>query len=92
MGTSGVYNKETGQLIGAYWKQDVDKGDAGFSVGVNYVADDKNGYLNPNKGGFMTDNSEASPGAAGLRRPSVGYCSRLPLRSVRQRQWSASWH
>ena len=61
MGTSGVYNKETGQLIGAYWKQDVDKGDAGFSVSVNYVADDKNGNIsNPNKGGFMTDNSEAS--------------------------------
>ena len=27
MGTSGVYNKETGQLIGAYWQQKVDKGD-----------------------------------------------------------------
>jgi hypothetical protein len=61
MGTSGVYNKETGQLIGAYWQQKVDKGDNNFSVSVNYVADDKNGNISdPNKGGFMTSNSEAS--------------------------------
>ena len=61
MGTSGVYNKETGQLIGAYWQQKVDKGDNNFSFSVNYVADDKNGNIsNPNKGGFMTSNSEAS--------------------------------
>ncbi len=61
MGTSGVYNKETGQLIGAYWKQKVNKGDNAFSVSVNYVADDKNGNdSNARKGGFMTDNSEAS--------------------------------
>ncbi|AKN60563.1 porin [Synechococcus sp. WH 8020] len=61
MGTSGVYNKETGQLIGAYWKQKVDKGDNNFSVSVNYVADDKNGNISdPSEGGFMTANSEAS--------------------------------
>ncbi len=61
MGTSGVYNKETGQLIGAYWQQKVDKGDNNFSFSINYVADDKNGNIsNPNKGGFMTSNSEAS--------------------------------
>ena len=61
MGTSGVYNKETGQLVGAYWKQSVDKGQNAFSVSVNYVADDKDGSSsNPNKGGFLTDNSEAS--------------------------------
>ena len=61
MGTSGVYNKETGQLIGAYWQQKVDKGDNNFSFSVNYVADDKNGNISdPNKGGFMTSNSEAS--------------------------------
>ncbi|WP_413744499.1 iron uptake porin [Synechococcus sp. MIT S9451] len=61
MGTSGVYNKETGQLIGAYWKQKVNKGDNAFSVSVNYVADDGNGNnSNARKGGFMTDNSEAS--------------------------------
>ena len=61
MGTSGVYNKETGQLIGAYWKQKVDKGANAFSVSVNYVADSGNGNIsNARKGGFMTDNSEAS--------------------------------
>ena len=61
MGTSGVYNKETGQLIGAYWKQKVAKGANAFSVSVNYVADDVNGNdSNSEKGGFMTSNSEAS--------------------------------
>ncbi|QNI86292.1 outer membrane porin [Synechococcus sp. PROS-7-1] len=61
MGTSGVYNKETGQLIGAYWKQKVDKGQNAFSVSVNYVADDGNGNsTDPTTGGFLTDNSEAS--------------------------------
>ncbi|TCD58841.1 porin [Synechococcus sp. BS56D] len=61
MGTSGVYNKETGQLIGAYWKQKVKKGSNAFSVSVNYVADDKNGNTsNSASGGFMTSNSEAS--------------------------------
>ena len=61
MGTSGVYNKETGQLIGAYWKQKVDKGDNNLSISVNYVADDKDGNISdPSEGGFMTANSEAS--------------------------------
>ncbi|NBT73051.1 MAG: porin, partial [Betaproteobacteria bacterium] len=61
MGTSGVYNKETGQLIGAYWKQKVKKGSNAFSVSVNYVADDGDGNeTDPTKGGFMTDNSQAS--------------------------------
>ncbi|WP_413429561.1 iron uptake porin [Synechococcus sp. Cu2B8-bc1011] len=61
MGTSGVYNKETGQLIGAYWQQKVKKGDNNLSVSINYVADDKDGNnSNPNEGGFMTSNSEAS--------------------------------
>ena len=58
MGTSGVYNKETGQLVGAYWQQKVKKGDNNFSVSVNYVADDKDG--NDSSAGFMTSNSEAS--------------------------------
>ncbi len=61
MGTSGVYNKETGQLIGGYWRQKVDKGANAFSVSVNYVADDKDGNVSdPGAGGFMTANSEAS--------------------------------
>ncbi|TCD55131.1 iron uptake porin [Synechococcus sp. BS55D] len=61
MGTSGVYNKETGQLIGAYWKQKVKKGSNALSVSVNYVADDGDGNeTDPTTGGFMTDNSQAS--------------------------------
>jgi len=61
MGTSGVYNKATGQLVGAYWKQSVDKGQNAFSVSVNYVADDGAGSdSNPNEGGFLTDNSRAN--------------------------------
>ncbi|QEY32903.1 porin [Synechococcus sp. RSCCF101] len=60
-GTPGVYNKETGGLIGAYWKQKVDKGDPAFSVSVNYVADSGEASDgNPNTGGFMTDNSEGN--------------------------------
>jgi hypothetical protein len=39
----------------------VNKGDNAFSVSVNYVADDGNGNnSNAQKGGLMTDNSEAS--------------------------------
>ena len=61
MGTSAVYNKEVGQLIGAYWKQKVDKGQNAFSVSINYTADDDNGNeTDPTSGGFMTGNSQAS--------------------------------
>ena len=60
-GTPGVYNKETGQLIGAYWKQKVKKGANAFSVSVNYVADDGEGNNSDStSGGFMTDNSRAN--------------------------------
>ena len=60
-GVPGVYNKETGSLIAAYWKQKVAKGDPGFSISANYVADDGEGNnSNPSKGGIMTDNSRAN--------------------------------
>ena len=60
-GVPGVYNKETGQLIGGYWKQKVEKGDPAFSVSVNYVADDGEGNNSDSTaGGFMTDNSRAN--------------------------------
>ncbi|MBT65585.1 MAG: porin, partial [Synechococcus sp. NP17] len=60
-GVPGVYNKATGQLIGAYWKQKVDKGRPNLSVSVNYVTGNKEGNnSNPSEGGFMTDNSAAS--------------------------------
>lgn len=48
-------------MIGAHWRQKVNKGDPAFSVSVNYVADD--GEVNDgnsNTGGFMTDNSEGN--------------------------------
>jgi len=61
MGTSGVYNKETGSLIGAYWKQKVAKGDNGFSISANYVADKKRGNISDSsEGGFGTANSGGS--------------------------------
>ena len=60
-GVPGVYNKETGQLLAAYWKQKVDKGDPAFSVSVNYVADDGEGNNSDSStGGFATDNSRAN--------------------------------
>jgi hypothetical protein len=60
-GTSGVYNKQTGQAIGAYWKQNVEKGNNAFSVTVNYVTKDGSGNsTDPDKGGIFTDNSNAS--------------------------------
>ncbi|QNJ26275.1 outer membrane porin [Synechococcus sp. SYN20] len=60
-GVPGVYNKETGQLIAAYWQQDVAKGDPGFSISANYVADDGEGNSSDStSGGFMTDNSRAN--------------------------------
>jgi hypothetical protein len=60
-GTPGVYNKETGQLLGAYWKQQVEKGQPGFNVSVNYVADNGEGSNgNAREGGFGTDNSQGN--------------------------------
>ena len=59
MGTSGVYNKATGSLVGGYWKQSVDKGDNAFSVSLNYVTP-KGSNGNSATGGFMTSNSAAS--------------------------------
>ena len=60
-GVPGVYNKETGQLIAAYWKQKVAKGNPNLSVSVNYIADNGEGNnSNSAEGGFMTDNSRAN--------------------------------
>ena len=36
-GTSGVYNKATGEGVGVQWKQPVEKGQPGFVANVNYV-------------------------------------------------------
>ncbi|QNJ31862.1 outer membrane porin [Synechococcus sp. PROS-9-1] len=60
-GVPGVYNKETGSLIAAYWKQKVAKGDPGFSISANYVADAGEGNNSDSTaGGIMTDNSRAN--------------------------------
>ena len=58
LGTPGVWSKSTGQGFGAFYsnRKNVEKGDAFWTVGVNYVAangDDSNAKT----GGFMTDNS-----------------------------------
>lgn len=79
-----MHNKETSGLIGAHWRQKVNKGDPAFSVSVNYVADD--GEVNDgnsNTGGFMTDNSEGNILAQlGYGNNEVGPGLRVSLRSV----------
>ncbi|QNI52756.1 putative porin [Synechococcus sp. BIOS-E4-1] len=60
-GVPGVYNKATGQLIGGYWQQKVDKGEPNLNVSINYVTGNKAGSnSNPGEGGFMTENSAAN--------------------------------
>jgi hypothetical protein len=58
-GASGTYNKETGALIGAAWKQKVEKGNPYLAAGVNYVAKNADNS-NPNEGGIFTDRSAGS--------------------------------
>ena len=63
LGTPGVWNKETGGGFGLIYtnKKSVEKGDPFFTVAANYVADSGEANdSNPNKGGFMTDNSEGN--------------------------------
>jgi hypothetical protein len=72
IGTSGVYNKATGEGIGIQWKQNVAKGKPAFLANVNYVvngascfgdantavAGEKNGYAGANSGcGVFNDQS-----------------------------------
>ncbi|MGA0021867.1 MAG: iron uptake porin [Vulcanococcus sp.] len=58
-GASGVYNKETGALVAAVWKQKVQKGKPYLAASASYVAKNaQNG--NPNEGGVFTDNSGGS--------------------------------
>ena len=60
-GVPGVYNKATGQLVGGYWQQKVDKGDPNLNVSINYVTGNKKGpNSNAAEAGFMTANSAAS--------------------------------
>jgi hypothetical protein len=68
-GAPGVYNKATGSLLAGIWRQNVKKGQAGFSFAANYVAQQGNvGTVfdtNPNacagtEGGIGTDCSRGS--------------------------------
>lgn len=60
LGTSGVWNKETGGGFGVVYntKKQGEKGDPYFTAAVNYVAEAGQAEdSTPNEGGFMTDNS-----------------------------------
>ncbi|MDA0963489.1 MAG: iron uptake porin, partial [Cyanobacteria bacterium] len=58
-GAPGTYNKITGSLLGAIWKQKVKKGNPYFTVSSSYVTPNgANG--NPQTGGIATENSKAS--------------------------------
>ena len=70
-GTPGVYNKETGGLVGLIWKQKVAKGDPKFTVAVNYVADAGEAEnSDPTAGGMFGSNSRANTTA------QIGYGSK----------------
>ena len=57
-GAGNVYNKETGGLIGAIWKQKVAKGEPRLTAAVNYVADD--GEQASSAAGMFTNESKAN--------------------------------
>ena len=67
-GTPGVYNKETGGLIGAIWSQKVAKGDPKFTASVNYVADA--GEAESSEKGMFTSQSRGNTTA------QIGYGSK----------------
>ncbi|WP_415399760.1 iron uptake porin [Synechococcus sp. W4D4] len=57
-GAPGTYNKATGSLVGAIWKQKVKKGQPYFTASSSYVAAKPNG--SDGSRGIMTSKSEAS--------------------------------
>ena len=57
-GAPGTYNKATGSLVGAIWKQKVKKGQPYFTASSSYVAAKPNGA--DGSRGIMTSKSEAS--------------------------------
>ena len=62
-GSPGTYNKATGAMFGAMWKQKVKKGNPFFAVSTSYVAprgDNANPTSNADGGGLMTDVSRGS--------------------------------
>merc|ERR1711939_1153201 len=70
-GTPGVYNKETGGLVGLIWKQQVAKGQPKFTAALNYVADAGEAEnSDPTAGGMFGSNSRANTTA------QIGYGSK----------------
>ena len=70
-GTPGVYNKETGGLVGLIWKQKVAKGQPKFTAALNYVADAGEAEnSDPTAGGMFGSNSRANTTA------QIGYGSK----------------
>jgi hypothetical protein len=70
-GTPGVYNKETGGLVGLIWKQKVAKGQPKFTASLSYVADAGEAEnSDPTAGGMFTANSRANTTA------QIGYGSK----------------
>jgi hypothetical protein len=56
IGTSGTYNKATGQGVGFQWKQKVEKGKGAWIVNTNYVVSGGNCLLNGQAAGCSNKN------------------------------------
>ena len=55
-GAGNVYNKSTGSLLGAAWKQSVEKGEPGLTASLSYVAEEGDESAK----GILTGESEGS--------------------------------
>ena len=62
IGTTGTYNKATGQGVGFQWKQKVEKGKGAFLVNTNYVVSGNN-CLNAGSPGSCTGSNVGASGA-----------------------------
>jgi len=70
VGTTGVYNKATGQGIGLQWKQDVPKGKGAWVANVNYVV---SGACSTALGATSTDTASCGNGKSGQAGSSSTY-------------------
>ena len=66
-GTTGAYNKVTGQGFGAVWKQQVAKGQGFWNASLNYIAQD--GEIS-NEGLFDSDGSLNTTAQIGYKAPN----------------------
>jgi len=62
IGTTGTYNKATGQGVGFQWKQKVEKGKGAFLVNTNYVV----------SGNSCVNNATATPSGGSCGTSNVG--------------------